>query len=285
MNPILSVESLRYAYGEHRVLDGPTFSVDRGEWLILIGPNGSGKTTLLRLLAGLSRPESGRVRVAGQSVAAGPPRILARRVALVPQNLPSDLPFTVGELALLGRTPHLGLLGIPGPADHAAAERALEQTGLEHLADRRLPELSGGERQRAFIARALCQEPELLLLDEPTAFLDIHRQVRIMDLLEALCRDRNLAVVMASHDLNLAALYGDRLLLLHDGRQVALGTPEEILRPDLLQAVYGCRLRVERDPVNGRPRVLPIPGRDGDPGPNTSRDCPLRIVPAPAGEE
>jgi len=262
MNPILTAESLRYAYGNNRVLDGPAFSVNRGEWLILIGPNGSGKTTLLRLLAGLARPESGRVRIAGTPVTSGPPRLLARRVAMVPQNLPSDLPFTVGEMALFGRTPHLGLLGIPGKADHEAAARALEQTGLTRLADRRLPELSGGERQRAFIARALCQEPELLLLDEPTAFLDINQQIRIMDLLEEMCRARNLAVVMASHDLNLAALYGDRLLLLHDGRQMALGTPEEILRPELLESAYGCRLRVDRNPVNGRPMVTPVPGRE-----------------------
>ncbi|MFP4032323.1 MAG: ABC transporter ATP-binding protein [Desulfococcaceae bacterium] len=263
MNPILTAESLRYAYGNNRVLDGPEFSVARGEWLILIGPNGSGKTTLLRLLAGLTRPVSGRALLAGTPVTGGPPRLLARRVALVPQNLPSDLPFTVGEMALFGRTPHLGLLGIPGKADHEAAERALEQTGLARLAERRLPELSGGERQRAFIARALCQEPELLLLDEPTAFLDINQQIRIMDLLEELCRSRNLAVVMASHDLNLAALYGDRLLLLRGGRQVALGAPEEILRPELLESAYGCRLRVDRNPVNGRPMVMPVPGREG----------------------
>ncbi|MBU0728553.1 MAG: ABC transporter ATP-binding protein, partial [Proteobacteria bacterium] len=213
----LSVRNLSLHFGEKQVLRAMEFDVPAGEFFVIIGPNGSGKTTLLRAMAGLQKIESGTVRIQQKAISDYPRRDLARVMAVVPQNVPFDFPFTVAETVLMGRSPYLGLLGIERKRDYEIAEQAMEFTDIRHLAGRRLDQLSGGERQRVIIAKAICQEPDIILLDEPTASLDPAHQINVMDLMQRFRRERNTTIVMVSHDLNLAAMYGDRLLLLKDG--------------------------------------------------------------------
>jgi len=252
-------ERIRLSFGDTPVLDGVDFSVAEGEFFAVIGPNGAGKTTLLRILAGLLRPDAGRAEVLGRDVRDYSRRDLARVAAMVPQTLPAEFPFTVAETVLMGRSPYLGLTGIETAEDHATAEEAMAFTDISHLATRRLDRLSGGELQRTVIARAICQQPRIILLDEPTASLDPSHQVRIMDLMERLRRERGTTVIMISHDLNLAAMYGDRLLLLSGGRILRMGSPAEVLTAPDLERAYGCPIRVDTNPLDGGPRVTPVP--------------------------
>ncbi len=257
----LTTLGLRLGFGERTVLHDLSCRVAAGEFFIVIGPNGSGKTTLLKAIAGLVSPRAGRIELFGRPLSGYSRRELARILAVVPQRPPDNFPFIVRDTVLMGRSPHLPLLSLEGPHDHELALEAMRFTEVAHLAERHLDQLSGGELQRVIIARALCQEPRLLVLDEPTASLDLAHQVRIMDLLARLRRQRGTTVVLVSHDLNLAAAYGDRLLLLHDGRVAALGPPAEVLRRELLEPVYGCRLIVERGEPDNMLRVLPLPAR------------------------
>ena len=199
------------------------------------------------------------MRLSGTPLRAFPRRALARLVGYVPQETHVAAGFTVLETVLLGRSPHTGALGFEAPEDWSAARRALRLTDTESLSERPLDELSGGERQRAVIARALAQEPELVLLDEPTAFLDIRHQHAIYGLLVRLVREEGKTVVCVSHDLNLAAAYADRLVLLDHGRVAAAGPPEEVLRSEILSPVYETRVEVRVDETTGRPYVLPRP--------------------------
>jgi iron complex transport system ATP-binding protein len=256
---VLAVRDLNLFFARAHVLKDLSLQVAAGEFFVIIGPNGSGKTSLLRVLANLLRPSSGRVELFGRPLAGYSRRQLAKKLALVPQQVPLDFPFRVQETVLMGRAPHLGLMGVEGPADHEIARQAMEFTDVCHLAGRRLDQLSGGERQRVIIARALCQEPEIILLDEPTASLDPAHQVQVMDLMERLRRERGITVLMVSHDLNLAAMYGHRLLLLQEGRAAATGRPAEVLNGPLLAESYGCPMQVDVNPLGGVPRVLPVP--------------------------
>ncbi|OIP51508.1 MAG: heme ABC transporter ATP-binding protein [Deltaproteobacteria bacterium CG_4_10_14_3_um_filter_60_8] len=257
----LAVTNLTCQYGKKTVLTDVSLAVTTGEFLVIIGPNGSGKTTLLKILAGLISPSIGTVTLFDRPLASYSRRQLARVLAIVPQQMPMDFPFTVEETVLMGRSPVLGLTSFEGPADIATAREAMAFTEVAHLARRRLDQLSGGERQRAVIARAICQQPRIILLDEPTASLDPAHQIRIMDLMEKLRREYGVTVIMVSHDLNLAALYGDRLLLLGDNRVEMAGPPAEVLTYELLERVYGCVLLVDKSPLGGVPRVTPVPGR------------------------
>jgi iron complex transport system ATP-binding protein len=232
-------------------------SVRAGECVGIIGPNGSGKTTLVRLLAGLVPPAGGRVLLEGRPIATLPPRERARRLAAVLPEAPLLFNFSVLEVALMGRAPHLGTWGIEGAADHAAARRALADVGLSGLEARAVHDLSSGERQRAMIARALTQEPGILLLDEPTAFLDLKHGIAVYEILARLRRDRGLTVVVVSHDLHLAARHAGRLVLLHRGRIAADGAPSEVLTPATLGPVYQTEVGVLRDPGSGAPIVIP----------------------------
>ena len=255
----LKVRGLNLSYGRRQVLREVALEVAAGEFLVIIGPNGTGKTSLLRAVAGLV-PGAGEIEILGRPLADYSRRSLARKLAVVEQLTSIDFPFTVAETVLMGRSPHLGLLELEGEVDHALARRAMAFTEVGHLAGRRLDELSGGERQRAVIARAICQEPEVILLDEPTASLDPAHQVRIMDLLERLRRERALTVIMVSHDLNLAAMYGSRLALMGEGRITAVGAPVEVLTVERLESCYGCRMEVVRSELGGPLRVHPLPG-------------------------
>ena len=259
MNQAVGVHGARFAYNAHSVIEDLSLAVGTGDFFIVIGPNGSGKTTLLRLVLGSLKPVAGTVDLFGGPVARFGRRDLARRVALVPQSAAVVFPFSVRQIVAMGRAPHLGLLGFEGNSDREAVDRALATVRLEDLADRMLDQLSGGERQRVWIARALCQEPDLLLLDEPTAALDMGHQLQIMRLLGQLRRERGLTVMMVSHDLNLAAMFATRMLLLRKGRAVCLGAPDKVLQAEHIRTAYGCEVLVDRHPQGGFPRLtLPV---------------------------
>jgi iron complex transport system ATP-binding protein len=255
---VLSLDDASFSYGGPRVLEGLYLHVGPGETVAVLGPNGSGKTTLLRLGCGTLRPTSGTVRLAGMDPARMAPKERARMVAVVPQDNPLLFEFSAHEVVLMGRSPHLGILGLDGPADRAIVEQAMEITEVAALGERPFRTLSGGERQRVIIARALAQQPCVLLLDEPTAFLDLRHQLGVYQVLERLSREAGLAMVVASHDLNLAARFCRRMVLLSRGRIAADGAPHDVLRPDILRDVYGVTAAVREDPTTGRPFVVPL---------------------------
>ena len=261
MNSLIEIRQAALRYNGTEVLKGVSAQVAQGEFFVIIGPNGAGKTSLLKTIAGLSPLQSGDVLIHGRSVKRYSSRELARVMAMVPQQVNVDFPFTVSETVLMGRYPHMGLLAVEGKRDLEQARLAMEFTEVSHLADRRLGQLSGGELQRVIIARAICQQPEVLLLDEPTASLDPAHQLRVMDLMARFRETQQVTVVMVSHDLNLAATYADRVMLLQDGRVVKIGTPAEVLTEEILTRSYGCHLHVDQHPLLGTPRVSLLPDR------------------------
>ena len=261
MNPAIKIANLNHSFGKRDVLRKLSFSVEKGDFFIIIGPNGSGKTTLMKLMAGIFKLQTGQVEILGHPNRSYAPRALARAAAFVPQRLPVDLPFTVGETVLLGRAPHQGRLGIESKQDLEIAKQAMQFTEVDHLAGSTIDQLSGGEQQRVFIARAICQEPEIMLLDEPTASLDLAHQVKVMDLMEKLKVEKAITVVMVSHDVNLAAMYSDQVLLLKDGEIVCIGSPSDVLSFRKLEETYGCKLVVDESPMGGFPRITLVPGR------------------------
>ena len=255
----LSVEKVTVRAGSRTILDSLSCAVRAGDFLGVIGPNGAGKTTLLKSLCNLVPVNGGEISIFDRPLADYSRRLLAVTLALVPQVLSLEFAFTVEETVLMGRAPHLGLLAREGREDHAIARQAMAFTDVAHLAGQRLDQLSGGERQRTMIARAICQRPRIMLLDEPTAALDPSHQLRIMELLQRLRQEENMTVVMVSHDLNLAAMYASRILLLKDGTALCGGSPAEILTPDNLHRAYGCAMHVDVHPGTGTPRVSLMP--------------------------
>ena len=264
---MLRLERVSVALDGARVVEEVGFALEEGDWLGLIGPNGAGKTTLLRAVAGLV-PYTGSIGIGGEEVSSLGRREAARRVAVVPQ-IPVIPPDTsVLEYVVLGRTPHLGYAGSPGPHDVVAARSALARLDGAHLVDRRLGSLSGGERQRAVLARAVAQDATLLLLDEPTNALDVGAQQQVLELVASLRADGGLTVLSAMHDLTHAGQYADRLLLLDGGRDQASGAPHEVLTEQLIARHFGASVRVVRDEETGiavvplRPQVesgQPVP--------------------------
>jgi len=259
---MLALENVNAGYGDRRVLHDVTLDVAPGEFLGVLGPNGCGKTTLLRVVSGVLPATAGRIRVRGTDLRALDRRALARTMACLLQHLSVELAFTVRELVLLGRSPHLPWFGRESQRDEDVARRAMELADVAHLAERRVTEISGGELQRALIAMCLAQEPSVLLLDEPTSHLDIGHQLSILDLIAQLNRDTGMTVIAVFHDLNLAAEYCQRLLVLEGGRIAALGTPHEVLTPETLQRVYGVIAQIEPNPLSGKPHVLVGAGLD-----------------------
>jgi iron complex transport system ATP-binding protein len=263
--PVLDLQSLTAGYRKRIIaLRDVSLSVVAGEMLAVVGPNGSGKSTLLRAASGVLVPLAGRVLVAGHDVQRYSRRDLARLTAVVPQDTLVEFPFSVEELVLMGRTPHLGRFGFPARRDLDIAREAMLRVGVGHLARRALHELSGGERQRVIVARALVQEPKLLLLDEPTAHLDIRHQVEIYDLMVELNAEGGLTIVSVLHDLNLAAMYFPRVALLSDGQLYAVGSTAEVLTYSTIRAVYGTEVYVAPNDVTGTLNILPLsrPHRD-----------------------
>jgi iron complex transport system ATP-binding protein len=265
------VQSVRFRYraGSHReaswVLDGLTFQVEPGEVLGIVGPNGSGKSSLLKLLAKVLQPQEGKIEMFGRELTSLAQDEIARAAALVPQDSQQIFPFTVLETVLMGRYPHhertaWAGFGWENEEDLAVAEQAMAAADIRHLAGRAVTDLSGGERQRCVIARALAQRPDVLLLDEPTAFLDLPHQIDICTIVRRQQEERGLTVILVSHDLTLASQYCDRILMLKEGRLFRLGTPEEVIRPEVIRDVYGCEVLVDRHPESGLPRVT-LPAR------------------------
>jgi iron complex transport system ATP-binding protein len=251
--PVLELRDVGFTYvspGGARTrafsIAGVSVAVEPGEILGVIGPNSAGKTTLIRLVTRVVRPSSGTIWLNGRDLASVSPWALARAVAVVPQEAPPGLRFSVEQLALMGRYPHSPSRYFESAEDHAIARAAMEATGVLTLASLPVQSLSGGERQRALLARALAQAPQLLVLDEPTAHLDLRYQVECAQLLARVNREHGTSVLLVSHDLTLAAQLCDRLLLLAEGRIARVGPPAEVLDEPLLRAVYGCEVTVER---------------------------------------
>lgn len=254
--PVLEAAGLsfRYAHGSADAVDHLDLRVSPGEMVALLGPNGSGKSTLLRLLLGALRPASGVVQIFGRDVGAWPREEIARLIGVVTQAEELVFPMTVRDLVAMGRYPHLGAWRREGSTDRDAIARALDRCGMTALAQRSVMELSGGERQRARVARALAQEPRTLLLDEPSASLDIAHEMSLFDLLTELRAD-GVTIVIVTHNINIAARYADRLVLLDSGRVVAAGPPGAVLTRTIVEGVYHWPVAIRTE--DGAPQVIP----------------------------
>ena len=258
MSARLTVTNLSAGYHGRPVLHGVSLEVHAGEIVALVGPNGAGKSTLVRAISGIVPASGGTIRIGEVDLVRLRPVERARLVAVVPQAVSLPEAFTVAEIVLMGRTPYLPLWAGEGKRDCEIAWEAMRRTAVEKLADRRAGELSGGERQRAVIARALAQEPRVLLLDEATAHLDLKHQVAVLELVRSLARQHGLAVLATLHDLNQAALYADRVALLVEGRIVAAGPAGHVFAAQALEEAFGVRIAVSVHPVHGTPLVAPI---------------------------
>lgn len=256
----LSVRDLQGGYGQRRVIRGISSEVKTGDFLGIIGPNGSGKTTLLRLLSAALRPSAGSVLFEGRNVHRIHPKELSRRVAFVPQDTAIHFAFSVLEIVLLGRIPHLGRFEHEKKSDYGIAENCLGITDTSALKDKMINELSSGERQRVLIAKALAQQPALLFLDEPTAHLDIGHKIQVMDLLRRLNRRDGLTIIMVLHDLNLAAEYCNRIMLLDNGTVSAQGEPEDVVTYRNIERVYKTVVIERKNPITGKPYIIPVSG-------------------------
>ncbi|APE44563.1 iron dicitrate ABC transporter ATP-binding protein [Sulfitobacter alexandrii] len=259
----LEASALDAGYGERRILSDLSLTVPAGAITAIVGANACGKSTLLRSLARLLRPSSGQVILDGRSVWQIPGRELARKLGLLPQSPIAPDGLTVADLVGHGRYPHQRMFSRWRQEDDRAVADALDATSTANLADRDIDTLSGGQRQRVWIAMALAQETDVLLLDEPTTFLDIAHQVEVLDLLVDLNRRRGTTIAMVLHDLNLAARYADHLVALRNGRVHVAGKPERVLTEAMVAEVFGIRSRVMEDPTSGRPMMLPL-GRHGE---------------------
>jgi iron complex transport system ATP-binding protein len=253
----LQAKSVSFGYGAEFVVGDVSFAVEPGEMLGIIGPNGSGKSTLMRLLSGVLAPRRGEVRLFDRPMPEHSRRDVARAIAVVPQESSIEFPYSVTEVVLMGRSPHFGGFAFEGDRDVEIAHAAMRRTRVEHLARRSIHELSGGERQRVILARALAQEAPIMLLDEPAAFLDIRHEVEIYDLLHDLQQEGK-SIVTVLHDLNLAALYCDRVGLLRNGRLLQLGSPDEVITYAAITDVYETEVYVDRNDITGAVNVLPL---------------------------
>ena len=261
--PNIEAKDIEFGYTAKPLFDGLGVAVGDGEFVGLVGPNGSGKTTFLNLLTRVLKPSRGKIIIDGNDIESYSARALARKVAVVPQESTFIFPFSVAEVVLMGRAPHVDTI-LEREEDFEIAAEAMRMTGVDHLAKRSVTRLSGGEKQGVLIARALAQRPSILLLDEPTAFLDIKHQVDIYDILVKLNRERGMTIIAVSHDLNLASHYCERVLVFKEGRLLFDGPPQEAITADTISDVYGAQVVVRTDSQTGRPFVLPIRSPTGD---------------------
>ncbi|WP_431951116.1 ABC transporter ATP-binding protein [Nocardia lijiangensis] len=262
----LAAEDISLGYGDRVIVDGLTLDITPGVITTVIGPNGCGKSTLLRSLGRLLRPRAGRILLDGKAISSMKTKDVARVVGMLPQTPVAPEGLTVADLVARGRHPHQSWIRQWSAADETEVMTALEQTGIADLADRALDELSGGQRQRAWISMALAQGTDILLLDEPTTYLDLAHSLEVLDLVDRLHDDLGRTVVMVLHDLNLAIRYSDQLIVMHAGRIVAQGSPADIVTAALLKEVFGLEASVLEDPVSGRPMIVPIGTRHVLPG-------------------
>ncbi|RLB14162.1 MAG: cobalamin ABC transporter ATP-binding protein [Deltaproteobacteria bacterium] len=255
MDRVLNLKKVGYRYDSGWALRDVSMDIDAGELVGILGPNGSGKTTLLKVADRILEPQEGDVLLRGQSIQAYSRPALAREIAMVPQENHFQFAFSCLEVVLMGRFPHMGLFDFEGERDMAVALEAMKAAHCADLAQRPINALSGGEKQRVLLARALAQEPGLVLLDEPTSFLDLRFKKEIFELLSSLKKERGVSLMIVSHDIDLSARYCDRIVLLDRGRVYAEGTPGEVLTAGNVEAVYGCPVSVDNNPVTGSPRV------------------------------
>lgn len=262
--PIVQLKKVGFRYAKDWVLKGVSFQISEGEFLGIIGPNGSGKTTLLKIIDRILMPQEGGIWLNGESINEMKRDALARMIAVVPQDSPITFSFSVKEIVLMGRAPHLGRLRFEGKRDYEIAHKAMEVTDTLPFADRSINELSGGERQRILIARALAQQPQIILLDESTAFLDIKHQIDFFNLIKTLNRKEGMTVISVTHDINLASLYCDRVILLNAGNIHCMGTPDEVITEPNIKEVYETDVSVDRNPQTGLPRVTLMSSNPSD---------------------
>jgi iron complex transport system ATP-binding protein len=259
MEPILTLKNVGYRYGQIQAIKGIDLQVYGGEILGVLGPNGSGKSTLLKVLDGILVPQEGEVLIEDSPFAAFGRSHLAREVAMVAQESHFRFSFSTLEVVLMGRFPHLKRLQFEGKRDMEVAMDALRATHTLEFAERYIHELSGGEKQRVLIARALAQEPRVILLDEPTSFLDLKFKREIFQLISSLSLEKGLSVVVVSHDIDLTSQYCRRVIMLKDGSIFKTGVPNEVITASNIEAVYDCPVLVDKNPATGRPRVTPLP--------------------------
>lgn len=254
-NPII-IKNLNYNYGETHILDNININFERNKFYSIIGPNGSGKTTLLKNILRTLPVESKSIYIDDQDLTSFKNKDLAKKISSVPQNTNIDFQFSVFDIVLMGRTPYLKRFETEGNKDLLIVQEAMEMTNTWHLKDKNINELSGGERQRVIIARALAQQCEIILLDEPISNLDIQHQIEILDTIKYL--NRNVTIVAVLHDLNLAAQYSDSLILLNNGKIVSYGTVEEVLTEKNIRSAYNMDTYIIKNPVTGKPHIIPI---------------------------
>ena len=255
MNPIIKVRGLSFAYTDELVLQDLAFEVLPGEFLSVIGPYGSGKTTLLKLLYGYLSPLGGDIYLGDTPIKKITRKDLAKRIAVVSQMPRFHFELTAFEFVLMGRSPHMGLLAFEGKEDFEVASEAMTLTDVAGFKERNIFSLSGGELQRVLIARALAQKPQVMLLDEPTSYLDIKHQINICQLLKRMNKDKGITIVAVFHDINLASYFSDRVMVMKDGKVHGVGPPEEVITKETLDFVYDCPVFVDENPQTGRPRV------------------------------
>lgn len=259
---VLKVENLSCGYDEKTVIKDISFSVEEGNFLGIIGPNSTGKTTLFRALTGILKFHKGSVLYKNRPIHKIPPLDFARETAVISQGIEMPFAFSVEEFVLMGRFPHSGRFGILTPRDYEALEKVLNFTDISSLRHRKISELSAGEKQRAVLAQGFIQEPKLLLLDEPTAHLDIAHQVQILDLVKKLNKEKGLTVIIILHDLNLAGSYCDKLILLDEGKIFKKGSPEEVITCRNIEDVYKTVVVVKKNPVSSKPCVFLVSAED-----------------------
>lgn len=252
----LDILGISCGYGAHPVLQDATFHIKQNDLLGIVGPNGSGKSTLLRTISRVLRPCQGQVLLDKTDLYQLPARDVARKMAVVAQEHNLEFPFSVKDIIMMGRIPHLKRFQSEGIKDQGIVRQAMDLTDVAHLAQRPVNELSGGEKQRVLIARALAQEPGILLLDEPTSYLDLNYQLEIMELLLRLHREQGIMIVMVLHDINLASQFCDSLLVVKEGKIYAAGTPAQVINAAFIKEIYGCEVQVETQTPGGRPIVI-----------------------------
>jgi iron complex transport system ATP-binding protein len=255
MDSLIKARNVSFAYTVELVLEDVTFGVVPGEFLSVIGPNGSGKTTLLKLLYGYLSPLRGDIYLGDRPIKKVTRRDLAKKIAVVSQMPRFHFELTAFELVLMGRSPYMGLLAFEGKEDFEVASEAMTLTDVIDLKERNIFSLSGGELQRVLIARGLAQKPQVMLLDEPTSYLDIKHQVNICKLLKGMNKDKGITIVSVFHDINLASYFSDRVMVMKEGQIHGVGPPEQVITEETLDFVYGCRVFVDENPQIGRPRV------------------------------
>lgn len=253
----IEIANLSFSY-ETEILKKISTEFANGKFYTIIGPNGSGKTTLLRLLSKVLIPQSGNVLIDGVDIKNITLKNIAKKISVVPQDTVIEFDFTVQDIVLMGRAPHISRFASETEDDIAAAENAMELTNIAHLREKNINNLSGGERQRVVTARAIAQATDCILLDEPISHLDIHHQIEILNVIKSLCNTSGKTVIAVLHDLNLATEYSDKIILMHDGDIHSVGSPEEIIVKSSIEEVYGVQVSVIESPVSGKPHVIPI---------------------------